>query len=280
MTTPVNCPNCGSTLAPGAPNCARCGKEFPEDPVTEAGPPAAPQGAPATPQFARPAPEPLTPTRTSIDIKAEIERAKERWDVTQSPYLIALAVVGLVAILVGSLAHTMFLLADDFKGQSDSIAWFTLARGAAIATVAVAVLVRWQNPSRSGAHRDDLRIVGVIGGLAGLWMLVGLFLGFDDRLVPEESWYRYAEIFALVAAGYAAISRPFDEMIGSVHTLQIAIGGGIFTAIVFLIGLFMAMSDDASTYSQGVTLQDLGQVLAVLLLALFLGLKPKPERMY
>lgn len=28
MTTPVNCPNCGSQLPPGAPSCARCGERF------------------------------------------------------------------------------------------------------------------------------------------------------------------------------------------------------------------------------------------------------------
>ena len=269
MSTPVNCPNCGSTLAPGATSCARCGHQLAE--------PAAPEVTSGTPgpQSARPpAAAPMGPT-ASLDVAAEIGKLRERWAVTQSPYLLALGVLALVAFLFGTVGHFVFLSADSFTSQTDGIAWYNAATGAAIAAVAVAVLVRWQNPSPAGGHRDDLRIAGVLAGMAGLWMLLAIYFGFNDRLDPEEGWFRYAFIFALLAAAWCAIARPFDKIIGTLDTVTVGMIAGGVAALLYLIGWFMGMSDDLSTYSKGVTFQDIGEVLVVLLLALFLGLRPK-----
>ena len=81
MSTPINCPNCGSTLAPGVAACARCGHKLA---VEEAPEPAAAAG----PQFPRPATAAPAPA-TSLNLGTLLPDARERWNVKQTPYLSA-----------------------------------------------------------------------------------------------------------------------------------------------------------------------------------------------
>lgn len=66
MTTPVNCPNCGSQLPPGAPACARCGERFDIEPEPAVAP------APIEPEPLPPKlPSAMPPPRTS-DARASL----------------------------------------------------------------------------------------------------------------------------------------------------------------------------------------------------------------
>lgn len=213
--------------------------------------------------------------RQSFDVNRELGNIRQRWGIQQTPYATAAFAVLAAALLLGTIGHILYLTAGDFEAQFDGIAWYNVGTGLAIIAVALMVLLRWQSPG-GGGSRDDLRIVGGLGVLSAAWMVLAFFFGFlDDRLDPEDSWFLYSQLFAFLAMAWCAISRPIPASLGTTGVVSI---GGIalgVAAAAFVVGAILAMSDDFSTYSKGVTLQDLGKIISFLTFAAFLGLAPK-----
>jgi len=265
MATPVNCPNCGSTLAPGVTVCARCGHKLDDPP---------PETPAAGPQFTK-TPAPLQPTQIKLNLNFAEMRA--RWGLEQSPYLLAAVALWIAAIGFGTLGHILFLTASTPNDQASGQSWFNIGIAAAIGAVAMGVLVHWQQPSRKGGALDDQRIVGVLGALSLLWIFIAIIFGFSKRLDPETSWFYYAELFAFATMAWCVISRPLPAVFGTMKTQNIGFAGMAACAIALFIGLIMSGSNSYATYSKGVSFQDLGFVLVVLVLAAFLGLAPERE---
>lgn len=286
MADPVNCPNCGSTLPPGAIACARCGHQLatpasapqPPAPSASAAPPPPPPAdtsrAPATgepsrgPSFKAPG----APAQLQMPVNLDLNEMLGRWGVERSLYVFAALGAAVLGILIASLGHTLYLVADDFLAQSDGVAWQQLGLGLSVIAVALFALVRWQSPRDARPGQDDRRIALAIGGMAALWMLVGFALGVGKRLDPEGSWWYYSLTFSFVLLAWNIISRPVPARVSTYSTVNIGVGALCVAAGLLVIGTFLAMSDTESSYSMGVTFQDTGIVIAVLAFATFAGL--------
>lgn len=214
----------------------------------------------------------------SFDINKEMGAMRQRWGLPQSTYLTAALVLLAVAFVLGTIGHFLYLSADDLDGQANGDALYNIAIGAALAAGALMVLVRWQNGGAAGGARDDLRIAGALVGLAVAWLVLCIIFGFDKRLDAEFGWFRYAQIFAFMALAWCAVSRPVPTTVNGIPTVQAAIITLLVSAAIYVIGGFMSTSNSYSTFSTGVTLQDIGFVLVILVFAAFLGLAPGGQR--
>jgi hypothetical protein len=203
--------------------------------------------------------------------------ARSRWGIEQSPYFSAGLAAFALTVLLATIGHILFLTADGLEDQYDGQAWFTAAIGIGFVTVALMVLTRWlSDGGKAGATEQDLRVSYVLGGLALAWIFLALVFGFfDDRVDPEHSWAQYAIVFAILDLAWCTIARPIPESLGSMKSVSLGLGGLAAAVIVLLLGMFLAMSNKLDTYSRGVTLQDLGFVLAIMSFAMFMGLPAK-----
>jgi hypothetical protein len=110
-------------------------------------------------------------------------------------------------------------------------------------------------------------------GLTAAFLLAGLFKGTDESYEALDAWYRYAQLFAFLAIGWCAISRPVPSALGTMNSLMVAyIAAGVAGA-AGLIGLLMGLSNDNSTFLTGLSFQSVGLVVALLIIAWFLGMR-------
>ena len=112
-----------------------------------------------------------------------------------------------------------------------------------------------------------------IGGLIAVWCLLGLFKAFDESWSGQDGWFAYARVYAFLLVAWLVIAKPVPAMIGTMSStmiglIKLGVAGGLL-----LIGLFMGMSDDASTWINGVAFQNLGIVIAIAVLGWFLGMR-------
>ncbi len=289
MATSNNCPQCGTPLEFGAVSCTACGYQL--SAPAEGAAPEPEQQPPAWEQPEQP-PIPAGPAHQDIgaapvrpsaaggatqSATAMLNETLERWGVQQSGVLIAAAALFAVAFLVGTLANISYLTAGDGDQlqKFDAQVWFTLALGAAIGALVLLLLVRWQSGPTAETAERDLQVGVAIGALALLFCLLGLFKGFDDSFDAQDSWLRYALIYAFLAAGWLAISRPIPAAVGTVGSAMAAIVAVGVAGAVLVIGQFMGLSEDYSRYVSGVSLQSVGIVVMVLAVAWVLGLQPR-----
>jgi hypothetical protein len=273
MATPVNCPNCGSTLAPSVAFCARCGHKLGEEPT-------------GTTASGQPLPRPATvppppPAAASIDIRTIVNDVCERWGVSQTSYLAATAALAGLALVIGTIAHISYLTAGSaaFAKHLHNAVWLALSIGFAFAAAALAVLVRRASGTQPAAtaQNPDLRVAAGLAGLALLFALVGMIIGMGGRGLAADSWERYAQLFAFLALAWVVLSRPVPAELGTTSTATIgliALAGGVGALVI---GQIMGLSNSNDSYVGGVSWQAAGIVLVTLVLGWFLGMRPKGE---
>lgn len=273
MATPVNCPNCGSTLAPGVMACARCGHKLNVEPAAE---PAAPAG----PQFPRPATAAPSPP-ASLNVQQMLVDTRARWGIQQTPYFAGVIALAGLALLVGTIAHISYLTAGSaaFAKHLHNAVWLALSIGFAFAAAALAVLVRRASGTQPAAtaQNPDLRVAAGLAGLALLFALVGMIIGMGGRGLAADSWERYAQLFAFLALAWVVLSRPVPAELGTTSTATIgliALAGGVGALVI---GQIMGLSNSNDSYVGGVSWQAAGIVLVTLVLGWFLGMRPKGE---
>jgi hypothetical protein len=270
MATPINCPNCGSTLAPGVAACARCGHKLAVEETPE---PAAVSG----PQFPRPATATRTPA-TSLKLGALLTDARERWNVKQTPYLSAAIALGIMALLVGTLAHISYLTAGSAEvlKQDHDFMWETLANGLAFAAAVVVLMVRRDSgPAHLADVRGpDIRIGAGLAAIAVLFAFVGTVIGMGGRYAAADSWMHYSQLFAFLALAWLIISRPIPAALGTVSATTIGLAAVAAGIGALLIGQITGMDNSNSSYVGGISWQAMGIAVITLALGWFLGMAP------
>ncbi len=274
MSTPINCPNCGSTLAPGVAACARCGQKLAVEPAPE---PAAPAG----PQFPRPATAAPAPAN-SLNVQQVLADARARWGIQQTPYFVGAILLAGLALLIGTIAHISYLTASSsaVNKQLNDAVWLTTANALALAAAVLSLVVRREAvapPPASDARNPDFRVgLGLIG-MTILFAFVGVVVGMSGRFDAALSWERYAQIFAFFTLGWLIISRPVPAALVTVSSISLGFvtGGAILVAVA--IGQVMGLSNSNDTYTGGISWQALAVSALVLELGWFLGMRPKGE---
>ncbi|HEY8766235.1 MAG TPA: zinc ribbon domain-containing protein [Dehalococcoidia bacterium] len=274
MATPVNCPNCGSTLAPGVMACARCGHKLTVEPASEPAPVAGPQ-------FPRPATA-APPPPASLNVQQMLADIRARWGIQQTPYFVGVMALAVLALLIGTIAHISYLTAGatEANKQLDDGVWLTTATALALAAAVLALVVRREAgipPRASDVRNPDFRVALGLAGTTILFAFVGVIIGMSGRFDAALSWERYAEIFAFFALGWLIISRPVPEALGTVNSITVGFiaGGAILVALV--IGQIMGLSHSNDSYTGGISWQALAISALVLELGWFLGMRPKGE---
>jgi len=286
MTTPVNCPNCGSQLPPGAPSCARCGERFDielEAPVASA--PIAQAPPPPKPASATPSPRAASASGASGgDIAKSVQQylaeVRERWGLEGTPFFIGVIVLAAAAILIGTIAHISYLTAgsDEVTKQLDDGVWLTTAGALAFGALVVAILVRYdapRTPPPPDMQSTDFRIGLALAGLTVLFALIGAILGMSGRAEAADSWEKYAAIFAFVGATWFVLSQPVPEMIGATKATTIGLVVGVVALVMLLIGQLQGLSNSYDTYIGGVSWQAMAISVIILDLGWFLGMQPR-----
>lgn len=260
MTDAATCPNCGNALAEGVSTCANCGHQL--------APPSSDPPPSGGPTFSRPA----APSAVNVDL-AEM---RKRWGVKQTPYFTTALALAAVALAVGTLAVISYLIAGDTDTEQklDAQAWFSLSIGLSIGAAAVMILVRLQSGApAAAADKQDWQFALVILGFAAIFSLLGLFKGFDKGLDALDAWFSYATLFAFLAVGFFALSRPTPAALGGLKAPVIGVIVIAVGVLLLLIGTMQARSNDFSTYASGLAFERFGQVLMLVALAWFLGLR-------
>jgi hypothetical protein len=267
MTASGNCPNCGSTLAPGAIACARCGHQLSD--------PAPPEAPPGGPSFSKPP----ASVPSAIDVASIIADTRRRWGVENNNIFLAAAVMAVIAFLISTVAGPSLVAADAeaFNRRIDNSVWLQLAFGLALGAASLAVLIRWQSgpPERSGASQMDFRIGAGLAGVTLVFVLLGLIKGFDGSFDGVDSWSRYANVYAMLVLAVFAISRPVPSRLGGTESTLVGLVAVCVSVAGLVIGQFMGLSDQNDTFVNGLAFQNLGVILMTLSLAWFLGLQPR-----
>ena len=274
MATPVNCPNCGSTLAPGVMACARCGHKLTVEPASE---PALVAG----PQFPRPATA-APPPPASLNVQQMLADIRARWGIQQMPYFVGVMALAVLALLVGTIAHISYLTAGatEANKQLDDGVWLTTAIALAFAAAVLALVVRREAdapPRASDVRNPDFRVALGLAGTTILFAFAGVIIGMSGRFDAALSWERYAEIFAFFALGWLIISRPVPEALGTVNSVTVGFIAGGATLVALVIGQIMGLSHSNDSYTGGISWQALAISTLVLELGWFLGMRPKGE---
>ncbi len=267
MAISGNCPNCGSTLPPGATACARCGHRLaepaPEEAPSAANPLKEPAGRPAAGQ--------------TLDVMEEFNKVRERWGVADSQIFLAALGMAVLAFLISTVTGPSLVAAGDdaFGRRIDNAVWLQLAFGLAVGSAALAVYIRYEaGPPRASTDSDiDFKVVAGLAGLTLVFALLGLFKGFDGSFDGADSWFRYANVYAAIVVAGFAISRPVPRELGTTPSTRIGVGAVGVAGAMLVIGLIMGLSNDADTFATGVALQAAGTVLVIVSLGWFLGLR-------
>lgn len=287
MATPVNCPNCGSQLPPGAPSCARCGERFdvePEAPVAAA--PASQAPPPPKPPSATPSPRAAASASgasggdVAKSVQQYLAEVRERWGLEATPFFIGVMVLAAAAILIGTIFHILYLTAGstDVNKHLDGGVWLTSATALAFGALVVAILVRYDSP-RSPPPPDmqstDFRTGLAISGVTVLFALLGAILGMSGRAEAAGSWEKYAAMFAFVSATWFVLSQPVPEMIGATKATTIGLIVAAVALVMLLIGQIQGLSNSYDTYIGGISWQAMAISVVVLDLGWFLGMQPR-----
>jgi hypothetical protein len=192
--------------------------------------------------------------------------------------LIAGLSMALIGLLISIPAVFSYLTAGDADTlqKLDAATWLQLARGLVIGGAALLVLARFQAPADGGPvgwPNPDLTIGLGIAGFAGLFSLLGLFKGLDESFDAQNAWFLFAIIFAFLAIGWFAISRPVPQTVGTLATPMIGIVLVAVGVIALVIGQIQGLSEDFSTYVSGLSFQGVGTVAMLLAFAWFLGMR-------
>jgi hypothetical protein len=280
MTTPVNCPNCGSQLPPGAASCARCGVRFDMEPDPTASAPEPPVPAPATAR--RPVPQAPRPSASggpeAVSLQAYLTQMRERWGLDATAYFTATLILAGLAIVLGSIAHAVLLTAgeNDFDKQSDFSVWLTTANALALASLVTAVLVRnnaRSDPVETDVRSLDFRIALGLAALTIIFALIGVILGMDGRGTASGSWERYASLFAFVEATWLALSKPVPALVGSVKAETVGMIAGVVAIVMLLVGQIQGLSNDVDSFFGGIAWQAMAVSILLLDLGWFLGMR-------
>jgi hypothetical protein len=284
MTTPVNCPNCGSQLPPGAPSCARCGERFDVEPeVTLEAEAPAPEPPPKLPS-ATPPPRATTGTGHAASgdaakaIQEYLADSRARWGLEQTPFLLAVVALTLLAFVIGTIALSLLLTAgsDDIKRQLNNAVWLTTAGAAAFGGLVLAILVRNEatgSPAAPDVNSVDFRAAMVVGGLALLWSLIAVITGMGGHPENGEAWARYSAVFAFITATLLVLAQPVPVMLGTMKTTTIGVIAAGVAAVALFIGTIQGMSDSFDTYIGGLALQQLAINVLILDLGWMLGMQ-------
>lgn len=283
----VTCPQCGTPVLSGAAICTACGHQL-DEPVAAAPPVdvVAPEQANADAPYESPPPRTTLPgtevpqkPRTSLDAPRLLNETRERWGVeASSPTFIAALLMAALAFLIGTYAVISYLIADlgEVRQKLDAAIWLQLASGAGIGAAALLVLERWRSSTVPADSRGlDLRVGLAICALVLIFVLLGLFKGQDESQDAMDAWMSYAQLFAILAIGWFAISRPIPLEVMSLPSVVIGMGAVAVGLILLLIGTLQARSDDFSSFVSGLSFQGAGIALMLLALGWFLGLTPR-----
>jgi uncharacterized OB-fold protein len=273
MSTPINCPNCGSTLAPGVAACARCGHKLNVEPAAE---PVAASG----PRFTRPATVAPSPP-TSLNVQQMLADARARWGIQQTPYFMGVIALAGLALIVGTIAHISYLTAGSDEGlkKDHDFMWLVLASGLAFAAAVVALVVRRESgPTHLADIRGpDFRIGMGLAAIAVLFALVGTVIGMGGRAAASDSWVHYSQLFAFLALAWLIISRPIPAALGSVNATTIGLVLAAAGVGALLIGQISGMGNSTDSYYGGVSWQAMGIAVITLSLGWFLGMRSEGE---
>lgn len=289
MATPVNCPNCGSQLPPGAPACARCGERFDAEiepvvasaPIEEAPPPPKPPSAMPSPRATSSSGTgPASSGDAGKALQQYLGELRERWGLEATPFFIGVVVLAGLAVALGTIAHIILLTAGDSDASKhfDYPVWLTTAGGFAFIALVVAVLVRREGPGTPpppDMQSIDFRVGVAIGGLAALFALIGTVLGMGGHFEAAESWERYAAIFAFLSATWLILSQPVPELIGTTKATTIGLVVAAVAIVMLLIGQVQGLSNSYDTYVGGISWQAMAISIIVLDLGWFLGMQPR-----
>jgi len=270
MSATGSCPNCGSTLAPGAINCARCGYQLREPAPLEAapaGPPIEKASSESPPSFD------FGQTYGELRQRAsrEFSELKARWRVeNQTVFLAALAMAAL-SFIIARIAGPSFVNDAD----SDSAVWLQLALGLALGAAALAVYIRWESgPPRESAESEiDYIVGGVLAGITMIFALLCVFKGFDGSIGGVDAWFRYAFVYAVLVVAIFAIARPTPRMVRTTASTTVGLTAVGLAAGALVLGQIFGLSNNVDTFATGVSFQYFGLILMVLSLGWFLGLK-------
>jgi hypothetical protein len=214
----------------------------------------------------------------SLNLSTLLPDARARWNVKQTPYLSAAMALGVMALLVGTLAHISYLTAgtDEVLKQDHDFMWETLANGLAFAAAVVALMVRRDSgPTHLADVRGpDFRIGAGLAAIAVLFAFVGTIIGMGGRYNASDSWLHYSQLFAFLALAWLIISRPIPAALGSVSATTIGLGVVAAGVGALLIGQITGMDNSNSSYIGGVSWQAMGIAVITLALGWFLGMGP------
>ena len=226
------------------------------------------------PQFTKPAGSPGAGMTMNLNLK----EMSKRWGVDGNPYTLYGLIAAGVGLALGTIGHIVYLTADTGETQSDGYQLLFTGIGVALGAAALMLLARWQSGGGApgGDSQDDLRITGVLAGMALLWILLALIFGLlDDRIDAQDSWAQYSRLFAVLTLAWCVISRPFSSTVFSMNAATIGLIALGAAAVTLGLGMLLAFSSDFDTFTKGVTLENTGLVLVFLALAVFLGMRPR-----
>jgi hypothetical protein len=288
MTTPVNCPNCGSQLPPGAPVCARCGQRFDIEPepapptsVSQPAPPPKPASATPSPRLTgATGTGPAASGDVGKAVQQYVKEARERWGFEQTPIFTACMVVAIAAFLVGTVALIILLTAgeNDTDKHLDYATWLTTADALAFGALVLGVLVRYDAP-RTPAVPDtkgiDFQVFLAVAGLAILFGLIGAITGMGGHEENGVGWTRYSTLFSFLAATWLILAQPVPEMLGTTKSTTIGLVLAGVALVILLLGTFQGLSNSYDTYIGGLSWQQVAISLIALDLGWFLGMQPR-----
>lgn len=252
----MNCPNCQAELLEGANTCSACGHVIGEGP-----------GVPEAPAEVTPTPAP-PPGRAAPSMTVSLDAltsAGERWGVVTPLWLLAAAALAALAILIVTIAHIAYLVADDGLEQAHAAIWQVFASVLVLGCVGALFLARAEAEGKGTRFEStDLGIAVGLSAATGLFALISLVLGLDDRFDAMDSWGSFAQVWAFAALACLLVSRPvppeWPMRRGEV------VGLGLFAGAAFsaLIGVATGMGDDFGAFTSGATWLTLATVLAIL----------------
>jgi hypothetical protein len=205
-----------------------------------------------------------------------------RWGLEQSPVFTGALVLAGLALVLGTIAVIMFLIAGDTDlGQKDdAFAMFAVAIPAAVGAAGLLTYLRLEAGPLSGdVHPQDRNIGFVIFGFSLVFTLLMLYKGLDEGLDAETAWYYYALLFAFFAMGFCLIAKPIPAILGGIASSMIGLIGVAVGIIFAVIGALQYRSDDFSAYAMGYSMIDAAFVVMLLVLAWFLGMRRAESRM-
>lgn len=201
---------------------------------------------------------------------------RSRWGLEQTPLFTAALILAGLALVIGTIAVIMFLIAasDDGGQKNDAYSLFSIALPAALGAAGLLAYLRLETGPLSGEVHSQDRMIGFgINGFCLLFILLMLYKGLDESLAAESAYYYYALLFAFFALGFSVIAKPTPAALGGMASAMIGFVGIGVAMVLAVIGAIQYRSDSYSTYAMGATFLDAAFVIVALIFAWFLGMR-------